>query len=158
MAIQTLPIISEPIYLQDLSERVAQFEANDPEEERAFVIIRQATEADNMRRGSMRSEVIVRWKQDGTSEEVRNTNLRELWAYEVYLTLCDAGNITNEKGDPLFTFITTGPYGKIRGGWETFQKVYGSLPSFVTDAIRAAVYKVNPDWNFAIVADEEGEV
>lgn len=148
MAIKALPIVSQPIYLAELSDEVKEMEGDCPKDERAWVIVRQATEADNTQRAALRSEVTVRWQKDGTAEEIRDVNLREMWAMEIYLTLCDAGNILDADDKPLFKFVDTGPYGKVKHGFADFKKAYGSLASPVTASIRRAVYKINSDWDW----------
>lgn len=148
MAIKALPIISEPLYLTDLSKQIEEMEKDCPQDERAWVIVRQATEQDNNRRSALRSQVTLRWQDDGTAEEVRDVNMREMWAMEVYLCLCDVGNIFDADDKPLFEFADAGPYRKCKGGFDDFKKAYGSLASPVTAALRQAVYKVNSDWDW----------
>ena len=153
MAIKALPIISKPIYLGELSDEVKEMEGSCPKDKRAWVIVRQATEADNTQRAALRSEVTVRWQEDGTAEEIRDVNLRELWAMEVYLCLCDAGNILDADDKPLFKFVDTGPYGKVKHGFAEFKEAYGVLASPVTATIRRAVYTLNSDWDWFAVGE-----
>jgi len=154
--IETKPIISDKLYLSELSERVAKIEGDCAKTDKAWVIVRQATEGDNLRRADRRADSVVEWQRDGVAREKRRDNIRDTWAYEVYLTLCDAGNI-NANGKPLFTFEDAGDYTKIKGGFQNFLTAYGQLPSVVTASILRAVYKINPDWSLFTFDEDENE-
>ncbi len=157
MAIQAVPIISEKIYLSEISEEVAKLEGDCDKKEMAWVIVRQATEADNMQRADKESDITLEYGDGGKVTERRRTNLRERWAYEVYTSLHDAGNIFAPGGKELFTFMDKGDYQKVKGGFKKFMDDYGSLGSAVTNAIRRAVYTVNPDWDVLGEAPSEGD-
>ena len=163
--IKAKPIISGQMYLSDLlngehpddvrtkaiqqiSDQVAEIEGACLPDERAWVMVRQATEADNMRRAGRVSKRTVRWSGSDV-EEVRNDNLREQWALETYMCLTDAGNLESANGDPLFVFKEAGlGYPSLDMTFSEFLAAYGSLPSDVTSAIRRAVLIVNPDWDY----------
>jgi len=160
MAIRAIPTISEPIYLQDISTEVKEMEGHDcPREEQAWVIVRQGTEADNCQRAAMRSKYTLRWQNDGSAEEERDVNQRELWTLEVYMTLCGAGGIFSDEEctKPLFEFEKGKSFDKITLDFAKFKGVYGTLPSIVTTAILRAVYSLNPDWSWMIAQKKEGE-
>jgi len=175
MAIKAMPIVSDRVFLSDLlggadpatstgqvkaaiSRQVAVLEGDCSPDERAWVIVRQATEADNMRRSGRVAKRTVKWGDGGDVEETRDDNLREQWAYEIYLCLCETGNIANYNGEPLFKFKDAGGYQKVAGGFEQFLKAYGSLPSAVTAAIRRAVLDANSDWDWLALGEtSEGE-
>jgi len=159
MAIQVTPTISGKIYLAELSEAVAKLEGDCEKKERAWVMVRQATEADNMRVSSRNSDSTFEWVKGGLVRERRKDNPRERWAFQSYVTLTDAGNITNPQGKSLFEFTQKDDYTAVKGGFNDFQEKYGSLPSVVTGAILAAVYQVNPDWDWRAsdTGEEKGE-
>lgn len=150
MAIKALPIISGPIYLQDLNQEVKQLEGEEcPRDEQAWVIVRQATELDNQRRSSLVSKRRVEWNDDGRVEEWDDNPL-EVFATEVYCCLVDAGNIWEDDSGTksLFKFKDGPDYQKLSMGYGDFRKAYGKLPLPVTRAIRAAVLEMNPDWDW----------
>lgn len=174
MAIKAMPVTSDRIFLGDLlnndypdtprgrtikqiSERVAVLEGDCDPGDRAWVMIRQATEADNMHRADRVSKRTVRWKGEDV-EETRDDNLREQWALEVYMCLVDTGNLYDIKDKPLFTFKdTTAGYRKLAMGFQDFLNAYGTLPTAVILAIRRAVLETNPDWDYWFEGTESEE-
>lgn len=138
MAIKTMPLFKQ-LYLGDLDPRIAKLEGDCDQSERAWVRIKQATEADNMELSDYNSKN-------------RTSNPRDWRAMEVYVTLCDAGNIDeyDKKGDlvgPLFKFKDAGPYTKFDGPFSKFKDQYAKLPSIVSAVMTQAVYAVNIDWD-----------
>ena len=174
MAIKAMPIVSQQVYLSDLlngvypdtnhgktckgmSKEVAELEGDCPKDELAWVVVRQATEQDNMRRAGRVAKRTVQWAGDEVSE-TRDDNLREQWAYQVWLCLCDTGNISDRDGKPVFQFKDAGKgYTQLDMGFKNFLDAYGSLPSAVTSAMRRAVLNINPDWDWVMETDESGE-
>lgn len=156
MSVKALPIVSGSIYLADLSQEVKKLEGDCPPDERAFVVVRQATEADTQRISDLYATRTTRWKEDAV-EEQRDINPRLEWVWQAFMTLCDAGNILDAQGKPLFKFEDTGPYHKVSGGFNDFRKAHGSLNSAVTEAIRYAVWGINPQWDMRVKVDESGE-
>ncbi len=150
MSIKALPVLSEPIYLRDISDDVKKLEGKCSPAERAWVMVRQGTEADNLQRAAMRSQYTLRWQVDGSAEELRDVNQRQLWTMEVYMTLTDAGNLwaDDAEKEPLFEFENKGSYSGTSYDYEEFENRYGLLPSIVTTAILRAVYSLNPDWSW----------
>lgn len=147
MAIRAVPIISDRIFLREISDEVAKLEGDCKKDERAWVIVRQATEADNRERSARYSSSTLMWTDDGVQEN-RTDNVRERWAHEVFLVLCDAGNILDAKGGPLFKFHKRGDFNAVDGGFQDFLDSYGRLNSVVATAILRAVYSSNPDWDW----------
>ena len=158
--IQSAPTISGKIYLAELSKEVAELEGDCEQKDRAWVKIRQGTEADNMRVSSRSSDSTFEWEKGGLVRERRSDNPRERWAFQVYMTLTDTGNLLDTRGDQLFKFTQKDDYRSVKGGFKVFQEQYGSLPSVVTSSILTAVYQVNPDWDWRtdqLGEKEEGE-
>jgi len=172
MAIKAMPIVSDQVYLSDLlseyptdeggeltpraqvyrvaSDNVAKLEGDCPKDEMAWVIVRQATEQDNMRRADRVAKRTVSWRGEDVSE-TRDDNLREQWAFEVWLCLCDAGNLLTRDSKPLFRFKGSGNgYQQLDMSFKNFLTAYGSLPSAVTTAMRRAVLDTNPDWDWLV--------
>jgi len=150
MAIKAIPTVSAPIYLGDVSDEVSKLEGNCQDADRAWVVVRQGTEGDNRRRADIESKFTLRWNKDGSADEVRDVNRRELWAFEVYSVLCGVGNIfSDEAGEkPLFSFKRGKDYDSLACDFEEFKALYGELPSVVTNAMLRAVYQLNPDWDW----------
>ena len=157
MAIHATPIISNKIYLADLSDDVHALEGDCEKKDRAWVMVRQATEADNMRLAARGAESTIEWDNSGLVREKRSDNFRERWAYQVFMTLHDSGNILNPQGKNLFSFIDKQDYRQVKGGFKVFLEAFGSLPSVVTGAILTAIYKTNPDWDWRAASEEEDE-
>jgi hypothetical protein len=165
MAIKTVAVISSQLFLGDLYDKVKELEDEGgecPQNERVWVMIRQATESDTAQVAEMRSKTVVRWVSDGAErgsipEEVRDDNPRLLWAWQVYLTLHDAGNLFDDDETPLFEFESKGPYNRVKGGFDKFMKSYGKLPAPVATSLLMAVGSINPGWGILAQgeADEE---
>lgn len=147
MAIKAMPVISEEIYLQDMSEDVKELEGDCPRDEQAWVMVRQATESDNLRHEQQIATVEL-VHEGGKTHEKRRSSIREEWAFESFLTLHAVGNIEGPDGNPLFEFKDMGPYNRVKGTFEKFKQTYGLLPGSVARAIIKAVYTVNPDWDW----------
>jgi len=156
MAIKAKPIISEEIYLQDLSEDVKELEGDCPRDEQAWVMIRQATEADNLRHEREVSTVEL-IHDGGVTKETRFSSISNDRAFEVYLTLHNAGNITGPEGNPLFEFKDTGPYNRVTGTFDRFKENYGLLPGDVARAMSKAVYLINEKWDWLGISHQERE-
>lgn len=170
MAIMTVPVVSEPVYLSDISPVVAKLEKKCPKAERAWVQVRQATEQDSMMlessipdtRYEYLDEVGPNGRPIRKTIETRDERVRDRFAMQVWLCLCGAGNIDTPTG-PLFKFRDAGDYHKFDGDFNGFLKVWGLLQSSVAMAIRDVVYNHNPHWDWRpIFTDkddkDEGEV
>lgn len=149
MAIKTAPIF-KTVYLGELDPRVAELEGDCLQEERAWVKVRQATEADNMEISALTSKQKLTYTKSGATEQEQDFNPREIRAMEVFKCLVDIGNIfADDEGKvPLFKFESHGSYSKVAGGFQRFKEAYGSLPAVVTAAMLRAVYSVNPGWDW----------
>jgi len=157
MAIKAIPTVSAPIYLSDIEPSVKELEGKCQKTDRAWVTVRQGTEEDNRRRADVQSGYTLRWNSDGSADEIRDQNRRELWTFEVYRTLCGMGNIF-EDGDekvPLLKFKNSPNYDMVDCTFEEFKAQYGKLPSVVTGAILRAVYQLNPDWSWLPATEGE---
>jgi hypothetical protein len=148
MAIKTTPVLSKPIYLGDLSADVKAMEEGDEPDDLAWVVVRQATEADQQRLSGMSSETRTIFS-DGGTEQIQDTNPAELRALQVFRCLTDAGNIYDLDGKtPLFRFDKDGVD---MGGFSEFKKAYGRLHPAAAGAIMLAVYKTNPHWDWMVL-------
>jgi len=165
MAIKAIPTISSKIFLRNLNDDVRKLEGEDCQEaDWAWVIVRQATEEDNMRRADLRKDSVVEWVTEEGSDSVgvkeyRQFNQRKAWALEVYMTLVDAGNLFADDAGvvPLFEFENAVPTRKLKHTLAEFEKLYGRLPSSVAGSILAAVHSVNLDWALLRLPTNEGE-
>lgn len=164
MAIDTVPVVSEPVYLSDKSSAVARLEGKSPKAERAWVQVRQATEQDSMMLEESLPDTRYEYIDDiGTDGrpirktiETRNDRVRDRFAMQAWLCLCGAGNI-NSAGKPLFKFRDAGDYQKFDGDFQQFLKVWGELPPIVATAIRDVVYDYNPHWDWRPIFSEGEE-
>jgi hypothetical protein len=151
------PIVSDWIYLQDLSDDVKDMEGECAREDQCRVKFRQATEGDSLRL-EQRQETVLEYSDDGGYREVRDNHTRSEWKQEIYLTLSDADNFFDEHGNPLFRFSGDGYKRSPVGSFQRFSEAYDMLPSKITFAMIKACYRVNPDWDWlglAVGEDEE---
>ena len=145
MAIRTAPILSEQIYLGELSPEVKDIEGECDPKDRAWVKVRQATEQDAMQIAKLTQSPML-WTDDGVEQKASATS-HDIRAMEVYFTLTDAGNFEDVSGKELFQFVNGQAYSKVAGGLQEFIGRYGQLPEQVTVALSRAVYSVNPMWD-----------
>ncbi len=154
MAIKALPTVSDVIYLQDLVPQIELLEGECPNEEKAYVIVRQATEADSMAIDQMSSERRVVWSENEV-QEIRDSRMREVWAMQVFRCMCDAGNIFGPDGEPLCKFSSGKMHARyVEGTFRDFLKSFGAQSPLVTRALRYAAWEMNPDWD---LRQPEGE-
>jgi len=145
--LKALPTVSKRIFLRDMLPEVADMEGKCKEDERAYCIVRQATEGDLHQIAQIYSRRQVRWEDDSV-EEIRNTNLRDEWAWQAYLCLCETGNLFRADGSPAFEYTEGSMHTRrIDGAFDEFLKVYGSFDPAVTRAIRLAIWDFNPTWD-----------
>ncbi len=154
--------VSPPLLLRDLSPEFKQHEGKDeevPESQRVSVIVRQATEQDNIARGELQARRQMQWGAGAVSEIVED-NPRQRFMYEAHWTLVEVRNLEREKtdekgkpvldvnGDPIYVpvFPTDKPIHKM--SFTDFEKIWGGLESYITMAIHAAVRQTNPDWDW----------
>lgn len=145
MAIKAAPVTSPKVFLGDLSPAVAVLEGDCPEKDRAWVIIRQATEGDVRVIQDYGAETRTVFSDDRT-EQIQHVNQADVRAKQVHLTLSDAGNIVNAQDEPLFRFDS----GRLAMDFNEFQTAYGTLHPDVTRAMLLAVRDMNPIWDWAV--------
>jgi hypothetical protein len=136
---------SERIFLAEVSPTFAGLEGELPPEERAWVIIRQATTEENTKRSAMFAKRETKYEAGpdgrvGSISDVYYDNSLNRKMHEVFWTLKDVGNLT--LGDkPVFSKVPP----KI-GSVSEFEKEWGRLPLEVALAIHEAVLVQNPTW------------
>ncbi len=146
--------VSPPLYLRDLSDEFkkredAEYkaehgpEAEIPDNQKASVVVRQATEQDNIARGELQARRQMQWGAGAVSEIVED-NPRQRFMYEAHWTLVEMRNLEWEDGSPIFP--ADKPIHKM--SFADFETVWGGLESYITMAIHAAVRKTNPDWDW----------
>jgi len=117
-----------------------------PEEQCAYVVVRYATEADEIARARLSARKETRVSGDpkvGVQvTEVTTENVRERMALEVYLTVKEVANLKSGDGEVL----SARPLKTWRQ--ERFLAVWGSLPPVITDAIHTAVRLTNTNWSW----------
>jgi len=151
------PIISEPIYLRDISDTFKELEGDCERDDQVFVIIRQGTQADIQRVSLLVSERKVEHAKDGTRSETFNDDLGDVRAMQLYSTLCDVGNMTDKTGAPMFRFKQGKEYAKFAGSFSEFKRIYGTLPGVVIGAFNLAVWEGNPQWDMRRLVTEGEE-
>lgn len=164
MAISTVPVISDQVYLGDASPAVRKLEKNSGPDEKAWIRVRQATEQDAMILESSLPETRIEYVDeiDPTTRtpvrraiETRDDRVRNRFAMQVWLCLVDTGNINNAEGKPLFEFEDGPNYAKLTGGFQQFLEAFGQLPSIVALAMRDVVYDHNPHWDWRALYSED---
>jgi hypothetical protein len=143
MDLTSLKAVSDKIYLCDMSLDFALLEGEAQLDDRAWVTVRIANEADNIRRAELLGRRDVKYLQPGSEVTMAETifdNPRTRAKMEVYWTLEDFGNLTL-NGIDLF------PLKPIRSIPLTdFERIWHVLPMDVATAIYGAVLNVNRAW------------
>ncbi len=147
MAIRAVATVSPQIYLCDISEKVKELEGDCKKDERAWVIVRQGTEGDDIALQELRSRSALRW-DDGSPEETRQWNALEARAVASHRTMCDAGNIYGPEDKPLFSFETGKYHSRNKMVFSEFLEAWGSLQPDVVDAVLTAILSLNPQWEW----------
>ncbi len=149
MNIKSFPTTSDPIYLCDISDKIAAIEdaQNIERDQRVNVVVRQATEADNIARSQMFSRRETSYSGIGQPDkfavsEVRQQNYHELMMMEAYWTLQEVNHLLGDGDKPVFDKMPAKQMTK-----EQFKTAWGGLPPVIAEAIHASVLKVNPDWS-----------
>ncbi len=147
MKIKKLPVVSDRIILADLSPAFKTLEGEVEPQDRAWVIVRQATQEDAQRRADLYAKRETRYESDqGTdriaaiSEVYQDNPLRRMML-EAYWTLQETGNLTTEDEKPYFHTL---PAKKMPQA--EFEALWGGLDPVVARAIYLAVLQANPDW------------
>jgi len=149
MAISSAPIISEKLFLQDLSSDIAAIENVQglcPEDQRAWVIIRQATEGDVATLSRVGGRGKITHNPDGSMTEEYDRDFNPYRAKQFQVTVVGVGNISDASGGPLFRFKDGPNYPILDMTDEQFSAAYNSLPRPVTNAFALAVIRANPQW------------
>jgi hypothetical protein len=148
MDLDALATVSDRIYLADIHPGFAKLEGEvaNPQD-RAWVIVTQATEEDHRRRADLtaRREASYTLDEEGrlrSAAEAVTENVYTRIMFEAWATLKDAGNL-ERKGKPVFAAL---PAKSIK--LSEFEKVWGGLLPVVAEAIHAAVRSMNPDWDW----------
>lgn len=160
MAINAAPIISDKIYLQSVSDDVASIENVQglcPEERRAWVKIRQATEGDVAALSLLSRIGKVTHHADGSTTEEYDRDFNPIRAQQFMRTVVGVGNINGVSDAPLFRFKDGPNYPVLDMTEEQFMAAYNSLPRFVTNAFAAAVVEGNPQWGVPTKDTSSGE-
>jgi hypothetical protein len=111
-----------------------------------WVIIKQATQADNIRLNDLPGSRELKYGADRTGainsfSRIYNENVLRRRMEEVRLTLVDIGNFTDD-GKPYFSKLPARDVPQ-----KEFEDLWGKLPDKrIADAIHAAVLSVNVDW------------
>jgi hypothetical protein len=160
MAISVAPIISDKLFLQNLSSDIAALENSQglcPEDQRAWVKIRQATEGDMAKLSQIGRMGKVTHHPDGSTTEEYDRDFNPIRAMQFMLTVAGAGNINNVSGEPLFKFKDGPNYPILDMSEDQFKAAYDSLPRIVTNAFALAVMKGNPQWGIPDRDKDTGE-
>ncbi len=144
MDISKLPSKSSPIKLSSVYDYFAQMEGEVPESEAATVVVKRATEHDNITRADYakdrRRSFVDTNNPDILVLSYEGENRRALAAKEVHLTLAEVHHL-NDNGKPIFKFSPE------KMTFDEFEEVWAGLPSIVSTAIWLAVLSFNPDWS-----------
>ncbi len=147
MKLKTFPTLSPVVKLGDVSQEFAKEEGEGvPEDERVFVVVRQATEQDHMRRAGLAAERKIQYGVQGSAlvtSEIVEDNPRQRMMYEAYWTLVEVGNLTDEEGKSLFP---KKPIHEMK--FEEFQAIWLKLPVYITQALHKVVRMYNPLWDW----------
>lgn len=148
MAIQAVPTISAPIYLQDWSKEVGEMEGEDClRDDQAWVQVRQATEGDQLRISQNYEGVELYHQADGTTRELRTRNILTDRMFRAFLVLTGAANILDPNGNEVFTFKDGPNYPKFDGSYGKFKEQWQLIPPEAADAIELAVLSINRQWD-----------
>src|SRR5512138_2876548 len=131
MDLKSFPTVSEKIYLSDISGDFAKAEGAVDRDQQAWVIVRQAREEDHIKRAALQAKREIKYGATGpfTMSEIVEDNPRERVQYEVYWTLVETGNLSDD-GKPLFA---KSPVNQVP--FAEFEKVWGAMPPVVAQAI-----------------------
>ena len=142
--------VSHKIFLKDVGLPLELDDENDP----AWVEVRPATQADQIRRSDLGSETTRIYDKDGKLTSIKQKwNNEELVRLEIYLVLTGAGSIEMQdprdesKYVPVFRFAKVNGITNLNMSEEEFYKALGTLPYEVTVAIHNAVLLENPQWS-----------
>ena len=151
MQIAMKPVKSGRILLADVSDAFRAMEDSNgvtPDENRAWVIVRQASTEDSIARAGLISRRETKYEADRITgkfqpwySEVRDENTERRKMMEVYWTVDEIGNLSYDTGEPIFTMPLKGK------PLAAFEEAYGRLPIEITDALWRAVISHVTQWN-----------
>ena len=138
---------SQWLYLSDVSDKFAKFEGEVEPDKRVWVIVRQATTEDHMARAALYAKRETKYGAEAISgkidsvSEVREENYERRKMYEVWWTLDDIGNLEIDGKAPFDKFpVKQLPLSE-------FEKVWGSFPTELSNAIWLACVRHNETWD-----------
>jgi hypothetical protein len=146
MDLKTFPAESGKIFLADISPEFAELEGDVPVDDRVWVVIKQATQSDNMRRADLYTKRETKYSADAAGvidsfSRVYTENVLRRRMEEVRLTLKDIGNLVDD-GKPVFPKMPARDIPQ-----KEFEELWGKLPDpRIAEAVHAAVLQVNADW------------
>jgi hypothetical protein len=116
-------------------------------EDRTFVVIREATQAEDKMRTSLNDEFdrVYRTTEPDVVRISQNISVPQIIEMSIYLTMADS-NIT-ENGSGLFKFKQVGSVTKVDMKFPDFQSAIGRLPAKIVDEIYEKVLAKNKDWD-----------
>ena len=152
MDIKKFPVESGKIFLADLDPVFRQLEGDVPVDDRVWVVVRQASQADNIKRADMYTRRERKYGADAVGNidsisTVYHENVLRRQCFECYLTLKDVGNLMDGE-KPVFPKMPAKDIPQ-----KEFEDIWGKLHPTIAMALHQAVLQVNPDWLF----DRQGE-
>jgi len=157
MALSTVPIVSDKLYLRDLSDTLKAIEGECKDELRAWVMIRQATEGDVAAIERVRGKGKVIHGQDGSTTEMYDRDTSHVRKEQFKRTVIGVGNISDAANKELFKFKAGPNYAVLNMTDDEFSVAYDALPRPVTNAFGLAILKGNPQWDLRENKGESGE-
>ena len=142
MNIQSVKRVSDPIFLSDLSPDFSDLEGECPQEEKAYVRVRRATEGDNIQRHELLLERRTEYRINGDVAIVESVSDNPRWEAmcNTYLTLeeihglLDGDKPVFEK-QPVKTMLAM-----------EYEAIWRELPIVVANVLHRAVLRFNPEW------------
>ena len=157
MTLSTVPIVTEKLYLRDLSDTLKAIEGECKDELRAWVTIRQATEGDVAAIERVRGKGQVIHGQDGSTTEMYDRDTSHVRKEQFFRTVTGVGNISDAAGKELCKFKAGPNYAILDMTDDEFSVAYDALPRPVTNAFGLAILKGNPQWDLRVAGEKSGE-
>jgi hypothetical protein len=147
MAFTLKPQTVKEFPLSELDE-----EGADPKSGATFVVIRQAAQGEEKRRGQLFADFRREYVDGGGMVIQQHLSFDEISEQEVYLTMVDC-NILDVDKTPLFKFNEAKRFASL----VDFQKSWAKLPPYVAKLIHSKVLEMNPQWTEAGEKSNAGE-
>lgn len=157
MALSTVPIVSDKIFLRDVSDTIKKIEGDCKDEARAWVTIRQATEGDVAAIERVRGKGVVVHGEDGSVSETYDRDTSHVRKEQFKRTVVGVGNISDAAGKELFVFKTGPNYALLDMTDDQFSEAYNDLARPITNAFGLAILQANPQWDLRELKKESGE-